>query len=480
MLPDIEHGMSMPFNILKVKGEALVCLSAARILPGRRLVCRGTWNGKFVYAKLYTGQKAERDWQRDQSGSTAMQMRAVPTAKLLHSQQLENGFVIVYEALEPSSSLLDSYRKSDHIGKAGLRQGCVKLFAQLHTGNLLHTDPHLDNILVYDGQLYLIDAGAIEFKDELLLREDAEANLAVLLAQFTNLDDNEVDTLYQFYLGERQLGYSSGDCEKFRQRLQAARDYRQRKYLEKIFRECSAFVCEKNFDRYVVFDREYDSEDFRLLIGNPDRFIQSDSAALLKLGNTSTVAEVDCDDKRFVVKRYNVKHLWHGARRMLRMTRAATSWHNAHLLSMLDIPTAKPVAFIENRFGPLRGSSYFIMQTVNGTRADQYFVDNSIPLQVRQGHAEVLLYLFERIAVAGLVHGDYKATNFMITDHGPVLLDLDAMQAVSNRDAFRAGLEKDLRRFMLNWQGQPEAESLFREGLEGLAGQYGIELEKTV
>jgi RIO-like serine/threonine protein kinase len=163
---------------------------------------------------------------------------------------------------------------------------------------------------------------------------------------------------------------------------------------------------------------------------------------------------------------------------MLRTTRAASSWRNAHRLGMLDIPTAKPVAFIENRLGPLRGSSYFIMQAVNGTRADHYFVDNTIPLQVRHGHAEVLLYLFERIAAAGLVHGDYKASNFVVTEHGPVILDLDAMKPAGSEAALQQGLEKDLRRFMYNWKGQAEAEALFREGVAALAAQYGVSLEQ--
>jgi tRNA A-37 threonylcarbamoyl transferase component Bud32 len=474
MLPAIEQGMTFPFR-LEVEGiGALECLQAARILPGRRLVCRARLDGQIVYAKLYTGSRAERDWQHEQNGSVAMQMRGIRTPQLLGSAHLADVLVLIYEALEPAEGIAALYAKADSGQQAMLRQQCVNLIAQLHNASLLHTDPHLDNFLVCNELLYVIDAGSVRYQEKRPSRSEAEDNLAVLLAQFDVLEINEVESLYGLYLGERGLESMQADIDNFIQRLQSARDYRARKYLKKIFRECSAFVVEHSFERRVVFKRDYDNEVFRELFADPDRFIEANNTFSLKAGNTSTVVELGCCGRRVVIKRYNVKHLWHGVRRMLRRTRAARSWCNAQRLEMLHIPTATAVGFIEKRFGPLRGSSYFIMQAVPGTRADHYFVDSSIPLETRREQAGAMMYVLERVAAAGLVHGDYKASNFMITDEGPVLLDLDAMHQPGSARAFRRGLQKDLQRFLQNWQGNAEVEKMFAEGVKKLAEQYDV------
>lgn len=476
MLPAITQGMTFPFPLEMEGIGTLQCLQAARILPGRRLVCRALLNGQTVFAKLYTGSRAERDWQREQNGSVAMQLRGIRTPQLLNSVRLDNCFVLIYVALEPADSVASRYAKTQG-QQAMLRQECVKLLAQLHNASLLHTDLHLDNFLISDELLYVIDAGSVRYQEKLPSRSAAEANLAMLLAQFDALEIGEIETLYALYLGERGLECMQADIDGFIQQLQSARDYRARKYLKKIFRECTAFVAEHSFERRVVFNRDYDNEVFRQFIADPDRFIEANDARSLKAGNTSTVVEIGCCGRRFVIKRYNVKHLWHGVRRMLRRTRAARSWCNAQRLTMLNIPTAASVGFIENRFGPLRGSSYFIMQAVPGVCAEHYFVDSSLPLQVRREQAVALLHVLEQVAAAGLVHGDYKASNIMITESGPVLLDLDAMHQPASVTAFRKGLQKDLQRFLQNWQDNAEAMALFRQPLIDLAGQYEVKLE---
>ncbi|MGD9000944.1 MAG: hypothetical protein PVF75_11050, partial [Granulosicoccaceae bacterium] len=69
---------------------------------------------------------------------------------------------------------------------------------------------------------------------------------------------------------------------------------------------------------------------------------------------------------------------------------------------------------------------------------------------------------------------DYKATNFVITEQGPLILDLDALRRPSSAARFRKGLARDLRRFLQNWQEAPAAMTLFRPGIEALAARHGI------
>nr|MCS5556439.1 hypothetical protein [Arenicellales bacterium] len=52
-------------------------------------------------------------------------------------------------------------------------------------------------------------------------------------------------------------------------------------------------------------------------------------------------------------------------------------------------------------------------------------------------------------------HGDLKATNILLSDQGPVLIDLDVMQQHSSESAYQQAANKDVGRFLRNWQDNP-------------------------
>ena len=58
----------------------------------------------------------------------------------------------------------------------------------------------------------------------------------------------------------------------------------------------------------------------------------------------------------------------------------------------------------------------------------------------------------------GIVHGDMKATNFLVTDQGLTVLDLDGMFQESDQRRFAKAFGKDLQRFAKNWENDPERE----------------------
>ena len=74
--------------------------------------------------------------------------------------------------------------------------------------------------------------------------------------------------------------------------------------------------------------------------------------------------------------------------------------------------------------------------------------------------AEVI-ELFRALQAAELTHGDMKATNFLVCGSGEstgvFLIDLDGMGEGS------AGLGRDIQRFLVNWDNQPEVREPFRK-----------------
>ena len=69
--------------------------------------------------------------------------------------------------------------------------------------------------------------------------------------------------------------------------------------------------------------------------------------------------------------------------------------------------------------------------------------------------------MFELFKKLGIHHGDCKATNFLMVNDTPCVLDLDAMFEPPNRESFNRLYKVDRERFLSNWQTSPELRSWF-------------------
>ena len=85
-------------------------------------------------------------------------------------------------------------------------------------------------------------------------------------------------------------------------------------------------------------------------------------------------------------------------------------------------------------------------------------------LETPDDEMEALVLLLRNLSESKISHGDMKATNFLMADDGPVIIDLDAMREHKNSESFQRAYNKDMDRFMKNWEDHPELASQF-EGL---------------
>ena len=79
---------------------------------------------------------------------------------------------------------------------------------------------------------------------------------------------------------------------------------------------------------------------------------------------------------------------------------------------------------------------------------------------------ENLLEPIETIAQAHVTHGDLKASNFLSSEGGPKIIDLDSMRDHDASPEFQSLLARDLRRFMKNWDEDQRLRNLFMELIE--------------
>ena len=417
--------------------------SIERVLPGRRASGFGVCQGRRVFAKLFYGAGARRYWRRELTGAAYLQTSQVATPLILKHGAFADGkaYFVFYEPLHDARQL---HAEDD----ADLREA-VLMLARLHESNLIQSDVHVGNFLRCGAGTYVVDADGIRRAH--LLRQQF-ANLGQLLAQRHPVHDVAIDALWETYARERGDYVSRmGSVDVAWAATADQRRRRVNRYLAKTQRECTEFVHRQGFRFAWLCQREYARRLQRFIVSAEQIFA---TGTLLKAGNSATVVRIVLDGERFIVKRYNIKSFTHRVRRWFKR-RARNAWRNGHRLAFLGVPTARPIALLETRWGWFAGVSYLIMPD-GGDRSlgealagDASLFDDLAPRAV-----DILL----RLKAAGLEHGDLKATNFVLMDRDLILIDYDAVRPGQGTG--------DVLRFLANWHQDGQLLSRWQTALE--------------
>ncbi len=467
MPPLPEDPAQLPFDLVLGSLGPLRCEELLRLLPGRRMVFRGWWREKPVLAKVFTGSAAVRDAQRDLGAIAAMFRRGIPVPEPLLPEPVAAGAarVVLYEYLAGSLPFGEAWRCAGEVRRKALLAELFNLVAGQHEAGMVQEDPHLDNFLVdAAGAIRAIDGGAYRLGSGPLAGKPAQRNLGLLLAQFPRSAHAGVMAALEVYCRRRGFpdpaAFARGVCRH----ADRWRHYRARKLSEKCLRDCTEFLVREKGELRIFQRREL---DVRLLdewisgaLSGPAR--ESD---LLKAGNSQTVWVDRIGDRQVVVKRYNVKTRFHGLRRMLSSSRGRRSWRNAHRVRGYGIPTPRPLAYIEERHG-LRRRAWLVTEKAGGERADRCFSG-------RHGDREKVRKVASVVAAFaqnGLVHGDMKASNFLVGKEDVQVIDLDSLSRPRWRWLRERGVRADRERFLRNWK-DPELRAAFEAALAEAEGK---------
>ena len=328
------------------------------------------------------------------------------------------------------------------------------MIARLHEAGLRQRDIHPGNFLIAGDTVLVIDGDDIvpSGQGPLPCRESM-ANLTLFFAQYPPPFDALAPPLTEAYAAHRDWPPHCCQAQAIDDQIQRWRAWRLKKFLPKTQRSCTAFMVRKTWHQFMACDREWFGPARRSLLDDPDAFI--DAGTILKAGNTATVARIAIDGQDLVVKRYNIKNGAHALSRSLRPSRAMISWTNAHRLRFLGIGTPHPLAVIEERWGVVRKRAYFIMAHRPGKTIDEALravVDDSAEVARL---LDQLGQLLQQLAAARISHGDFKATNFLLSSNRIYLLDLDGMRAHKTSSAFERAFRQDLARLKRNWADLP-------------------------
>ena len=468
---DLHHGdrsVAVPFSLaLNDSEDVLICDEVVRLLPGKRLVAMGTLGDKQVVAKLfYDGGKAKRHIKREIDGIDILKASGTPSPNVVwQGTALKRKVqVLIFERILDCISLDEIWHTKNYSDDLlELMQNVTIELATQHVLGVVQDDLHLNNFLVTEKHIYTLDGGSVHQVEGILPKEESLDHLALFFAQLGVGTESLHEILFQIYVKARGWIIKKNDLEFLKTATRRWVQKRAQRFEKKLQRSSTAFARIVTSKSLLMYDREYQSDALDYFLLNPDKIIQQSDTQLIKAGRSATVAKIKIDNRYFIVKRYNIKSTAHWLRRCLRMTRAVKTWQLALRLNLFGIDTAKPVAFIENQFLALRGRSYLLMECIEGPHAGEYFANYCGGDVVMDEMAKQIVTLISNLAKLNLTHGDLKATNILIANNKPVLIDLDGMKEHKSKLSLKLAVKKDWSRFLKNWGNSPSVLALFRE-----------------
>ena len=432
----------------------LIFRKILRLLPGKRIVALAECEGRELLIKAFLGRSASRYATREREGVEAISAAGVRTSGLLWSGSALGGHgrVLAFEYLQNATDLATMWEHAEREeDRLDILTRAVIVIANLHASGVVQNDIHLRNFLLSGGRLFTIDGGDVDpggFPGP--LSEAASlGNLGLFFAQFLSRTDDAIKTVLPAYEAVREWTRSDATLASLHEQVRAQRSRRKRDFIGKAFRECTRFVCQSSLRSYAVCERDRHTDAMQALIADPDAAIERGD--VLKAGNSSTVALIELDGRQVVIKRYNIKNVWHGLGRMARKSRAWVCWMNAMLLEFFGIPALRPIAMLEKRIGPLRFTTYFITEYVEGPDICEFLKGREVNDEI-----EKLVHILTELRQVKISHGDMKATNFIVSPEGPVVIDLDSMREHQDESHFSRAFDKDLDRLLRNWAEEPE------------------------
>jgi tRNA A-37 threonylcarbamoyl transferase component Bud32 len=176
---------------------------------------------------------------------------------------------------------------------------------------------------------------------------------------------------------------------------------------------------------------------------------------VLKNDVSTRVVRCDYNGRDIVIKRYNHQDLWHSLRHTVKGSRARKCWRFGHILTAAGIACAAPLGMIEERTSGIVRQSYIINAFVEGPLLYVPMNDPNTSQQQRKTIVEKAERVLKQLGENRLTHSDMKSANIIITDDGPVLIDLDSMRQHRNKGPyFKNRYEKMVRTFRRRLDGK--------------------------
>lgn len=322
-----------------------------RILPRKRLIAFGTWEGKPVVAKIFFNHKrAKRHMETEIAGVNLLLDKGIPTPAVYYqgTSTDQRLYVVIFERLTKAKPFEEYWKTKTSIPAVLPKiEGMLKEFAHHHQLGILQHDPNLKNYMLSDDVVYMIDCADVEAKGAPVDKTTALKNLAIFFSQFGDEITPHLTGLLQYYAQCRDFALA-GDEVKTLANLTAQHTAGRLQRLEKrIFSECRYFSRITHSGIKGMLDRRYAAPELMAFIKQP-AFIHGD--CLTK------------DNRELVFKRYRHNFV-QTLLSLFKPTPASLEWKNNNIGHFMGNIIHKPIAYIERRRFGFSWESYYLAES---------------------------------------------------------------------------------------------------------------------
>lgn len=190
------------------------------------------------------------------------------------------------------------------------------------------------------------------------------------------------------------------------------------------------FIYRKSFFTLFIQDKSLSYMDGEKYFKEPELLLQNIDYIFKDRQNKTKIALVDLEGKQCLVKKYDISNPISWFKNVpFRASKGFRSWYYAHELEKIGVKTAKPLFFIEKKWGPFWGSSYLVTEYIDGSKGSDYFGEHS-PFKGRWNQALGQIdQLLSNLNNHLIIHGHLSLNNLIFYENEPYLIDLEHIHA---------------------------------------------------
>jgi hypothetical protein len=165
-----------------------------------------------------------------------------------------------------------------------------------------------------------------------------------------------------------------------------------------------------------------------------------DRGEQLRANGARRTVRLTWHSQSFVLKHYVEPTRRHALKQIVQPARAWSTWKFTYRLAAAGVATPRPIACVENRWGPLRRDSFLMYPYLEGRTLRSYFAAEAKQSPAVQQHLwQQLNALWQRLVELRVSLGDTNLGNFIICPAGHLwLIDLDKSRFHRNPGAATA------------------------------------------
>jgi hypothetical protein len=186
----------------------------------------------------------------------------------------------------------------------------------------------------------------------------------------------------------------------------------------------SGYLHRDSLVRAAIFDPELPRDLMEQLWRDPEALIQS--GEMMRRTGLRRIVRVEWASKQYVLKQYRPTY-WHFVRQLISRSWASLTFKSTVKLIDAGIPTPRPVACVENRWGNFRRDSFLMYEYIEGVTLRSYLKRKAKhPRPLTESLTGQIRELWQRLADLRASLDDAHTGNFIVCPAGRLwVIDLD-------------------------------------------------------